>query len=181
MKKANGYDNATANYGGERERLPAGGYICKITKVEDFPDKEYLKIEFDIADGKYKGWYAEIEKRAGFWGGHFIRSYKESAAGFFKGFVTAIEQSNPNYKWEWKEQTLVGKWIGLVIGYEEYRKRDGDVGERTYVAQNRSGKAIKDGDFTVPELKRLKSDAAPPARNNYSGAEMQEIDETMPF
>jgi hypothetical protein len=183
MKKVDGYDSATANYGGERERLPAGGYICKITRVEDFPDKQYLKIEFDIADGQYKGWYGDIFKRANFWGGNFIRSYKDSATVFFKGFITAVEESNPNYKWNWQEQTLVGKWIGLVLGYEEYENRNHEIKERIYVAQNRSGKAIKNGDFTVPELKRLKQASKPAAPGSAydSMADMQETDVKMPW
>ena len=31
------------------EKLPMGGYVCGITAVEDVPDKEQLKFEFDIA------------------------------------------------------------------------------------------------------------------------------------
>ena len=39
------------------ELLPVGGYICKILRVEDHPDREYLRIEFDIVDGKYKDYF----------------------------------------------------------------------------------------------------------------------------
>ena len=28
----------------EFEMLPSGGYVCQILRVEDVPDKEYLKI-----------------------------------------------------------------------------------------------------------------------------------------
>ena len=56
-----------------------------------------------------------------FWGGNFFRSYKESTIGFFKGFITAIEKSNPAYRWDWNEQGLKGKLIGIVLQEEEYR------------------------------------------------------------
>ena len=36
-------------------RLPAGGYVCKYTFVEDRPEKEYLYMEFDIAKGEFAG------------------------------------------------------------------------------------------------------------------------------
>lgn len=183
MRKINDFENVQENSGGDFEKLPAGGYICKIKSVSDVPEKEYLKIEFDIADGKYKNWYADINKRTSKWYGNFIRSYKESATGFFKGFITAIEESNPGYKWNWQEQTLVGKWVGLVIAYEEYLNNDGDVRQRTYVAQNRSGQKIKAGDFTVPELKKLKqaTKSSPSARPGFDAMDMKEIDEDMPF
>lgn len=177
MRKIDNFDNVTEQQGGDFERLPTGGHICKITLVEDVPEKEYLKFEFDIAEGKYQGWFAETYQRAGFWGGKFIRSYKKKAAGFFKGFVTAVEESNPKYKWAWEEQTLNGKMIGLVLGSEEYVSNSGEVKERLYVAQNRSVDAIRKGDYKVPELKKLKADALP--RNEVSG--FTEADEPLPF
>jgi hypothetical protein len=154
MRKIDNFENVTENQGGEFEKLPAGGYVCMIKSVVNVPEKEYLKIEFDIIDGQYRGWYTNIFKRTGDWYGNFVRSYKESALGFFKGFITAIEQSNPGYKWGWDEQTLVKKKIGLVLAYEEYLNKRNELKERIYVAQNRSIDAIRSGDFIVPEVKK---------------------------
>lgn len=39
---------------------------------------------------------------------------------YFKGFITAVEESNPGYKWNWDEKTLKGKKIGIVFRMEEY-------------------------------------------------------------
>ena len=39
----------------ELPRLTPGGYVCKITVVVDVPEKEYLKLEYDIAEGAHKG------------------------------------------------------------------------------------------------------------------------------
>jgi hypothetical protein len=175
---ANGYESAEANQGGQFEQLPAGGYICKIKSVEDVQDRQYLKIEYDITDGPKRGWYTEIFKRTGKWYGQFCRSYKDSAVGFFKGFITAIVESNPGYKWEWAEQTLINKNIGLVLAYEEFINKDNNLRERVYVAQNRSTAAIKAGDFTVPELKRLKEANAP---KQAQGDAMRETNTKMPW
>ena len=59
---------------GDSRRLPAGGYVCKYTNVEDNSDKNYLYMEFDIAEGEYKGYYKELEERLDFWGGRCYRS-----------------------------------------------------------------------------------------------------------
>ena len=45
---------------GEFQRMPSGGYVCKITNVEDVPidpktgKGDYLKIEYDICEGEFK-------------------------------------------------------------------------------------------------------------------------------
>ena len=63
------------------ERLTAGGYVCTIIHVEDEPNKQYLKIQYDIAEGDHKDHWASTNERFGWWGGDFYRSYKDSAAG----------------------------------------------------------------------------------------------------
>lgn len=39
----------------ELPRLTPGGYVCKITVAVDVPEKEYLKLEYDIAEGEAQG------------------------------------------------------------------------------------------------------------------------------
>ena len=138
----------------------AGAYICRIVAVEDHADKEYLKVFADFAEGEFKDYGKETEERTGKdWGYiRFIRSYKPKARGFFKGFLTALEKSNRNFNansFDGNEQRMKGMWIGLVLGEEEYKKNDGSVGVRTYVDSIRSGEAIRQGDYKIPELKKL--------------------------
>jgi hypothetical protein len=165
MKALNGYNEVKASTG-EYARLPAGGYICKITKVEDVPAKEYLRISFDIYEGEYRGWYRdqreELEDRGynASYIGTVIRSYKDSALGFFKAFIAAVDESNgtqlgPTVEGGLDEQKLVGCLIGFVISYEEYKKNNGSIGQRERVAYQKSIQKIRDGDFKVPDLKRL--------------------------
>ena len=140
---------------GEQSRLPNGGYICKITAAEDVADKEYIKIEFDIAAGEYKGYFAELFTRAGFWGGRFIRSYKDTAQKFFNGFLTAVEKSNPGYQFDWVAKSLVGKSIGIVLSEEEYVTNTGEVKPKQVATQIRDVEVIRTGAFKVPDLKPL--------------------------
>ena len=151
MKPINNFD--TVETPREYKRLVPGGYICRITRVEDHPDKEYLKIEYDIADGMYKNYWSDTAERNGWWGGDFVKSYREGskAIGFFKQFIKAVEDSNSGYTFRWDEQTLVGKLVGLVLGEEEYNKRTGGVGIRLSVRKTVSVATIREGGYSVPQ------------------------------
>ena len=141
------------------EKPTPGGYICGITAVEDVADKEYLKIEYDFAEGPLKNYYRGLYEAKGFWGGTFVKSYKEKALPFFKGFITAVENSNKGYKFKNDETTLKRRMVGLVLGEEEYVGKDGTVKTRLYVDQIHSVDVIKKGDFKIPELKKLPATA----------------------
>jgi len=148
---------------GDFKRLPAGGYIVKITAVENKDDKEYLNITFDIAEGEFKGFYSDDWGKEHPYAHAFVRSYKEKALGMFKGFLKAVDQSNgTEYEGQaekgFAEQQLVGKLVGVLIGYEEYRSNRGEIAQRTRVTGVRSVEAIRSGNFKVPELKRLGDD-----------------------
>lgn len=146
--------------------LPAGGYICKITLVEDKEDKEYLKLEFDIVEGEFKDYYKTLFENKNFWGGNFIRSYKETALSFFKAFTTAVENSNQNYKFDEDETKLKGKLIGLVLSEEEYMANDGEIKTRLYVSSVRSVDKIRKGDFKIAALKEYKGEQKQRATQN---------------
>lgn len=143
----------------ETTRLAPGGYLCGIKKVTDVPAKEYLEIEFDIAKGDFAHYYEQLCAKFGSWNGRFIKSYKDSALPFFKAFIEAIEASNPGFKWDGHtEQALERKWIGIVMGEEEYRKRDtGEIKTVVRAQQFLPIEDIKAGKFVVPEVKRLKA------------------------
>ena len=146
---------------GTSERLTAGGYICKYTKVTDVADKQYLSMEYDIAEGKFEGYYKSLEESFGFWGGRCIRSYKEKALPMFKRMCSAVTKSNSGYIFDGNtnadETTLVGKLVGLVLGEEEYVGNDGSVKTRLYVYREIEIDKIREGKFTVPELKKLET------------------------
>ena len=159
MKKINNWENIKE--GTDFKRLDPNAYICAIKAVEDVPEKEYLRIYFDIVKGDNKGYFQKLydddTRKDKKWpiAGTLIRSYKESALSMFKGFCTAVEKSNKNYKWNFDEKTLVKKYIGLIIADEEYLNQKGQKRIRNYVASVRSIDAIENGDFTIPALKEL--------------------------
>lgn len=160
MRPIKGYNAAQAS--GDFERLPAGGYVIKITGVQDADDKQYLRIVYDIAEGpeagRYKNEDAEHNYRHS-----FVRSYKEKALGMFKAFIKAVDAANETdfdsrIEKGFPELELVGKLLGVLFGYEEYNANDGTVKERLYLARFLTLEQVRSGDYKVPDLKKLKAD-----------------------
>lgn len=146
---------------GEFPRPLPGGYIVRLVDYEDNEEKQYLRLFWDFAEGEFKGTNQSTYNRAGFWPYAFIRSYKEKALPFFKGFKTCLELSNRGYQFNTRNlEALRNKLLGVVLGMEEYRANSGEIKERLYVAQVRSIKAIRDKDFKVPELKKYQPDGS---------------------
>lgn len=160
MKPLGKQYNDTEAQTGSFERLPAGGYVATITDVTDEVKKEYLSIVYDIAEGDHKGFYGDDWGKDHPFAHRLIASYKEKAFGMFKGRLKAIDETNgTNFVAQavegFDEKQLIGKKVGLVIGYEEYETDRGDVRERSYVKAVCSADRIRRGEFTVPELKKL--------------------------
>ena len=154
MKQYNRNDYQT-NEDGEYKTLPAGGYVAQITSATDDPNKEYLKLEFEITEGEYEGFCAETYQRARFWPLRGVRSYSEKARAFFNGFISSVEQSNPGFTWTWDEKALLKKAVGIVVGEREYVSNSNEKRDGIEVAQIRSVQAIREGRFKVPEKKLL--------------------------
>ncbi len=164
MEKVQGYEEAQA-ITGEYERLNAGGYICKIISAKEEKSKSgkrMLVLALDIAEGDKKDFFrnrfndnSNPDKK---WpAGAIYRQMLEGekAAGFLKGLMTSLEASNDGFKWDWDEKKLANLKCGAIFGEEEYEKMDGSVGTTTKVKFIRTVKAIQDGNFKVPELKKL--------------------------
>lgn len=151
---------------GAWEGLKPGGYVCKYVSVTDVADKQYLLMEYDIAEGDKAHYYEDLESAKGFWGGTVYRSYKPAALPMFKRMCSAVTKSNPGYifdggKQNADEKTLVNKLIGLVLSEEEYIGNDGNVKTRLKVAYECTVDDIRNGNYKVPALKKLDNTPAP--------------------
>lgn len=148
---------------GNYKKLPAGGYIIRILKCEDIPERNRLDFYFDIDEGEYKGFYGEKYKsdtrEAKKWGGRFSKSYdanNERALPFFKQFVTAVQNSNKGFVWDGEhEQQFVKKVVGATFREEEYQGNNGKVQTSCKPDMFHSADKIRSGDFEIRELKRL--------------------------
>lgn len=155
------WDAVQEQQDGRFNRPTPGGYIARIVHVEDAEDKKYLLIEWDFAEGPYKGDNAATASRAGFWPIRLIRSYKPNAQGYFKAFKTSVELSNRGYMFRNDPQSLINKLMGVVLGEEEYTNSKGEIKKRLYVDRVCSTGTIQDGTYTIPELKKLRRESWP--------------------
>lgn len=132
-----------------------GGYICKIIAIDDDEDREFLKIYLDIAQGEFAGHYQDLYDRYGFYGLTAIRSYKETAKGLFKKFLSALEKSNQGFvadAFNNDPQTLLNLQIGAVLQLRRYTKpSNGLDGTQLRVADVCAVGDIYAGNFKVPD------------------------------
>lgn len=164
------------------QRLPSGGYVCRITAVTDVADKEYLAITYDITEGDYADYYSDDWGKEHPYAHRFIRSYRDKALGMFKGFLKAVDESNgtdfgATVTDGLDEKKLVGKVVGLILREEEYESNRGDIRTRLSVHRAVSTDTIRSGNYKVPDVKRL--DGGAPAPSAPAGFELSEDD--MPF
>ena len=128
MKQFSGYDDAVKNAKASGGRLPAGAYVCKVVRVAFEEGKngnsDMIQLLFDIEEGEHKGFFksqfdnnTDEDKK---WKGKTTiyvpkddgTEKDEWTKNSFAKWTTAFELSNPNYKWDWKEE----KWKGLLVG-----------------------------------------------------------------
>ena len=160
--------NVTAKTGSDFPNIEPGGYICRIIMVEDVPEKEYLRVDLDVAAGEYKDYYKDLAARAGFWGCTQYWSYKEANLPYFKGNIIAVEESNQGYRFsDQSEQDLRGKLVGAVFGEEEYKNKAGEIKRNVKPRFVCSAQKIMDHDYNIP--KRKIYDPAKDKRNRAAG------------
>lgn len=148
MEKIENWDNIEVKGNEDYKPLQIGAYECVIKQAEiytsELSGKTSLKISVDISKGDFKDYFQKRydnntneEKK---WDNNATRylAFKGENASFFKGFITCVENSNPNYKWDWDENKLVGKKICGVFQYEEYQKQDGSNSIKVRLSKFRS-------------------------------------------
>lgn len=166
INKIENWDKVEANYG-EVKRLKADGYICVILackQEQSNSGKKMLVVNFDIAEGDFKGFYMDRYKNAPrdnnnpvepkWQGKYYIVLEGEGYEGRLKAFTTSIEESNEGYVWDWDETKLKGKKFGGIFREEEFIY-NGQVLSNAKLWQIRSVKTITDCDFKIPRKKEL--------------------------
>lgn len=183
MIKPKGWDEVEA-VTGEFDRLPAGGYVCKVIQAKDTTSKSgkpMLVLLLDVAEGKYKDYFAkqfELAKKynpdTAKWRACSYHLYDIDNMGRLKGTLELILKCNPDYKWDWDEKTLKGKKIGVIFREREYLNNNGQTKIALEVYQLHDITDIEN--VPVPEKKTLE----PPAyANNFGNA--VDPNEEVPF
>lgn len=172
MKKINNWDGLKNEEVSSLPSLPVGNYICQIKNVVDVPEKEYLKVQFDIVKGDFKDHFSKLSNNnLDNWvnQGTTYRSYKASADQFFRNFITAIEKTNKGYVWDWNEKSLIGKGFVAVFGEEEWQNDSGEINISIKIREIRSLQALQEGKIDTPKLKKFKpkKENKPIQKNDY--------------
>ena len=163
------WETTEAKEFGESERLELGGHELVILDAREYKSEisgnVSLKVSVDIGGkDKQKGFFQKqydnntLSERKWPTGGVKYMSLKDEQLGFLKGFITALEKSNPNFKFNTKGtwEQLKGLKIAGQFGLEEYRKQDGDIGTATKLVQFRS--LDKLNEIKIPKVKLLNGD-----------------------
>ena len=199
ITKPTGYDEAPA-YTGESMQLPAGLYVCEVlgAKQEENRGHDNFIMQFDIAEGEYKGFYQKqynAAKRASNgakYKGVHRQNMDDQGTPLFKGLMTSIERSNPGFQFPWgqqgNEKTLSGKKFGAVMGRRQFLTDDGQKRFVTEIFQVRSIEGLKDAKIPEDKLLEETGNPQPQASAPYGPADSDGfmkipdgIDEELPF
>lgn len=180
----------------DRQKLPLGAYVCKVkqVRIQDNSFGDQLCMLFDISEGEYAGFFqkdyngnaAQDKKWRGVlrvWIPNDDGSEKdEITKRSFKGMVTAFEKSNPGYQWNWNENSLVGKDIGILFRNEEW-DYNGKHGWAVRPFRTISVDTVRDESYTLPKDKPLSAttNVAPTATNNGYNGYMEVETDDLPF
>lgn len=194
MKPTHDFAQAQA-FTGESPSLPVGGHVCQIRGARcevSRSGKEMLVIAFDVKEGsQHDGFYKRRFDRAkasnadAKWPGVYYQvttNNEGNTSPMFKGLITAVEESNPGYQWNWNESSLNGKMVGFNFGEEEYINSSNELRTAVKPMFPASVARVREG-LNPPAPKKLNgTDAAIKQAQNAFGSSFTEVDdEELPF
>ena len=159
------FNKVEAKEFGDFETLELGGHELVIMSAEEYTSdisgNTSLRVCVDVAGndaqaGYFKKQYdAQTGDKKWPTGGVRYLSLKKDQLAYLKGTITAIENSNPGYKFDingnWTQ--LKGKKIAGVFGLEEYKDNEGNLKVGTKLTQFRS--LDKLNEIKIPRVKKL--------------------------
>lgn len=164
MRKVD-FNNVIESTKAEGKRLGAGNYVCKITDIEDFEAKEYVRILVDITEGEFAGHFSDdyFESRPS---RHAVYlSYKQTAEGMLKKRLSTITECNPGFdamsafNGAAENPTVLamflGKYVGVCMDEEEYESLDGETRTGIKMGNLVTVSSIHDGTALPPRHKKL--------------------------
>ena len=160
------WEETEAKEFGEYERLELGGHEVVIKTAELYENpisrNKSLKVTVDIAGndkqaGFFQKQYDDNNNADKKWSNGATRymSLKSEHLAYTKGFITALEKSNANFKFDTSKgwEQLVNLKCAGVFGLEEYEKQDGTIGTTTKLQNFRS--LDKLSEIKIPRVKLL--------------------------
>jgi hypothetical protein len=139
------FDSAKGYNGQGFTPLSVGPHCCRIIGarcITTSTGSEMLEVAFDISeggadDGRFNDRFQELRKmnpQAKWPNGGMFRTGIITRDGntntFFKGLITAVEESNAGYSFKavnCNEATLKDKMVGFNFGEEDYKDNKGEI------------------------------------------------------
>lgn len=173
IKRFNDYEQTKAY--ADIPQLPKGAYICKILGAEVCENSkgQYVKLSCDIIEGEFKNFYMNDWKNQQTedkkWHCNYLLNVPNDDGSEqdgwtkrrFKTVITALEESNPGYHFDWDEKKLKDKIFGGLFNLREYEDSQGNIKEATNLAQVTTTEAVKAGTYKLPADKKLNKSSAP--------------------
>lgn len=169
---------------------PAGAYIAEIqgVKTEDSYDhsRENIVLMLEITEGEYAGQYHKVyEEQKNSFGDNVkykgvlrlsppIDGDEAWVKSRFEGNLYCVEQSNPGYHWDWDENKLKGKKVGINVRKFFYTGNDGEQKETTQIAQLETVEDVRNGN-----CRKLKDRVQKGTASQSSESEMTNVSGTV--
>ena len=160
------WDKTEAKEFGEFENLELGGHEIVILDAREYTSEisgnTSLKVSVDIAGndkqkGFFKNQYDENTNNDKKWPSGSVKylSLKDEQLAYLKGFITSLEKSNSNFKFNTKGtwEQLKGLKLAGQFGLEEYKDNEGNIKTATKLVQFRS--LDKLNEIKIPKVKLL--------------------------
>ena len=166
------YDEITINE--SYEKISLGGHRGIIKNIIEYTSaisgNTSLKVEVDTAsDDKQPNYFQKqfdentnMDKKWSNSGTKYVSlKQDENCIKMLKSFITSVENSNPNFTYDWNKEVdqLKGKKVGLVFGLEEYQNDKGETKTSIKLTQFRS--IDKVDNVRIPNVRLLNGSYMP--------------------
>ena len=166
------YDEITINE--SYEKISLGGHKGIIKNIIEYTSaisgNTSLKVEVDTsADDKQPNYFQKqfdentnMDKKWSNSGTKYVSlKQDENCIKMLKAFITSVENSNPNFTYDWNKEVdqLKGKKVGLVFGLEEYQNDKGETKTSIKLTQFRS--IDKVDNVRIPNVRLLNGSYMP--------------------
>ena len=166
------YDEITINE--SYEKISLGGHRGIIKNITEYTSaisgNTSLKVEVDTSsDDKQPNYFQKqfdentnMDKKWSNSGTKYVSlKQDENCIKMLKSFITSVENSNPNFTYDWNKEVdqLKGKKVGLVFGLEEYQNDKGETKTSIKLTQFRS--IDKVDNVRIPNVRLLNGSYMP--------------------
>ena len=166
------YDEITINE--SYEKISLGGHRGIIKNIIEYTSaisgNTSLKVEVDTSsDDKQPNYFQKqfdentnMDKKWSNSGTKYVSlKQDENCIKMLKSFITSVENSNPNFTYDWNKEVdqLKGKKVGLVFGLEEYQNDKGETKTSIKLTQFRS--IDKVDNVRIPNVRLLNGSYMP--------------------